>query len=454
MKNLVIVLLLGTTVVVGYIAATSNLRLSSFGREGKTATLARGDLTLPIRATGEVKPVRRIIVKAEASGEVIEVAKQPGERVRAGDLLIRLQRDDEQRNVNRAKLKVTVAKAALEEAKTALQQTRTADIATAEANIKQIRATLKLSKLRADRAVEEPKTFHEDERVQRSSNYQSQLAQLDSAKAAKLRAELAIPRAEQAVVRARASHQSAQNDLGDAEKQLAKTNIRSPIDGVLADILVQVGEVIQGGKLNLTGGTVLAYLLDQEELILQAEVDEADIGRVLALAPPWARPGHESTQRMPDIKQAIASLDHLATITVETFPEETFEGVIERIYPEPKTAVNVTTYLVDVVIVSENKHKLLPGMRAEVEFTSEFVENVVLCPNEAIRTGPSGKYGVYVKKKDVAQEEWPAEFVACRIGLSDGAFTELKEGVDDGTVVYTKLPAKPRKDKKDKDRQG
>ena len=92
-------------------------------------------------------------------------------------------------------------------------------------------------------------------------------------------------------------------------------------------------------------------------------------------------------------------------------------------------------------------------MRAEVEFTSEHVEDVVLCPNEAIRTGPSGQYGVYVKKDNVAPQEWPAEFVVCRIGLSDGAFTELKEGVDDGTVVYTKLPAKP-KDKKVKVRQG
>ena len=454
MKNLVIVLLVGTTTVVGYIAATSNLRMSAFRRDGKTATLVRGDLTLPIRATGEVKPARRIIVKAEASGEVIVVAKQPGERVQAGDLLVRLQPDNEQRNVNRAKLNVAVTKAALEEAKTTLEQTKTADVATAEANIKQIQATLKLAKLRADRAVEQPQDYHEDERVQRSTNYQNQLAQLESARAAKLRADLAIPRAEQAVVRAQASHQSAQNDVGDAEKQLSKTDIRSPIDGLVADILTQVGEVIQGGKTTYTGGTVLAYVLDRKKLILQAEVDEADIGRVLELSPSWAKPGHDTTQRMPDIEEAVASLKHLATIKVETFPDETFEGIIERIYPEPTVAMNVTTYLVDVVIVSENKGKLLPGMRAEVEFTSEHVEDVVLCPNEAIRTGPSGQYGVYVKKNDVAPQEWAAQFVECRIGLSDGAFTELKDGVADGAVVFTKLPAKPQDDKKKKGRRG
>ena len=95
-------------------------------------------------------------------------------------------------------------------------------------------------------------------------------------------------------------------------------------------------------------------------------VHEADIGRVLELAPRWAAPGRQATERMPgDLREAAAAVPHLAEITVETFLNETFEGVIERIYPEPKTVMNVTTYLVDVVIVGENRRKLLPGMRAE-----------------------------------------------------------------------------------------
>ena len=91
MKNAIIAILLLITIVAGYVAATSKLRLSLEGLEGKTETVARGNLTLPINATGEIRAPRRVVIKSEASGEVIEIARQPGDRISAGDLLIRLQ---------------------------------------------------------------------------------------------------------------------------------------------------------------------------------------------------------------------------------------------------------------------------------------------------------------------------------------------------------------------------
>lgn len=445
MKNLLIAVLVVTTLVVGYIAATSSLRMSMAALTGTTVTIERGDLTLPVNATGEVRPVRRIVLKSEASGEVIAIEREAGQRVSRGDLLIKLRQDDEQRNVDRARLNVTQAEAGLADAKNLLQQARTADIASATAARDQAEATLVVSKRRHERVLESPELYHEDERIQRKSTYKIDKAQLDSAKANLDKAHYAVQRAEQAVIRAQATLESAQTNLADANKQLDKTDIIAPSGNVVAEINTHIGEVIQGGKQNLTGGTVLAVILDTRRLILRAEVDEADIGRVLDLAPLWARPGHDNSERMPEtLEQAVEQVDRLATITVETYPDDRFEGIIERIYPEPRTIQNVTTYLVDVVIVSENKDKLLPGMRAEVEFTSEHRENVVLCPNEAIRTGPNGDYGVYVPAESTAEEERPVEFIPCKIGLTDGAMTEIREGIEEGTVVYTRLPAKTR----------
>ena len=64
---------------------------------------------------------------------------------------------------------------------------------------------------------------------------------------------------------------------------------------------------------------------------------------------------------MPDrLEDALAMLEHQPTITVESFRDQVFTGVIERIYPEPRTLQGVVTYLVDVVIVSENRSILLP----------------------------------------------------------------------------------------------
>ncbi len=453
MKNLLIGFLLLSTVVVGYIAAKGSMRMNLAALQGTTATITRGDLTLPINATGEVKPVRRIVIKSEASGEVIEIAAFPGERVRAGDLIIRLQRDDEERNVNRAKGSLTVAAAVWEEAKSLYDQAQTADIAGAQGAVDQARARLGVSKIQADRARENPLDYHEEERITREAAYRSDRAQVAMAEANLEKAKKAVPRAAQAVVRAEANHETALNNLGDAEKQLAKTRIVAPIDGIVAQISAQIGEVIQGGKQNLTGGTALAVLIDMERLVLRAEVDEADIGRVLDLAPLWAIPGHDETRRMPDdLAEAVSQVQYPATITVETFPDETFEGVIARIFPEPTTISNVTTYVVDVVIVSENRDKLLPGMRAEVEFTSEHFEDVMLCPNEAIRSGPDGDLGVYVPRSDTPPGELPYTFKPCKIGLTDGSKTHVKEGIEEGTIVYTRLPVRTRSDSDEKGR--
>ncbi|MFQ5494878.1 MAG: efflux RND transporter periplasmic adaptor subunit [Phycisphaerae bacterium] len=457
MKNLIIVVLAAAAIVAGYVAASSTMRMSSLARRGETATVTVGDLTLPINATGEIKPSRRVEIKSEASGAVILIARRPGEYVAKDDLIIRLQRDDEERNVNRAELNVTIAEAALVEAKSLLEQARTADLDSAEANVEQVEASLASSQAKVAHVREAPDSaFHSEETVDRSANYQRDLAQLKIAQAAKKKAELAIPRAEQAVIRARANLETANNNLGDARKQLTKTDIVAPIDGIVADIRTQIGEVIQGGKSTLTGGTVLAVVLDMNKLILAAEVDEADIGRVLELAPPWARPGRAASLRMPDdAGRSDQYARYVSTITVETFPEESFAGMIERIYPEPRTISSVPTYLVDVVLTGDNKSKLLPGMRGEVSFTSEHLQDVLLCPNDAVRTGLSGEFGVYVPDEDASPEAWPVRFVACEIGLSDGAVTQIKSGLTEGMTVYTKLPARPRSSRKrDKERDG
>lgn len=443
MKNALIAILVITTVVVGYVAATAKLRLSLEGLEGKTEKTTRGDLTVPINATGEVLPTLRVVIKAKASGEVIEIAKQPGDRVKAGELLIRLQREDEERSVNRATLDLKVADAKREEARIILLQARTADLAAANANVQQFEAALKFAKFRAERVDENPEPYHEEERLQRRTNYEDQLARLDGAKAALEKIKLAVPRAEQFLKQAEATYETYKNNLGDARKRLAETDILSPIDGIVAQIRTQIGEVIQGGKTTITGGTELAVVLDMDKLVVRAEVDEADIGRVLAIAPAWAKPGHAASAQMPeDLEAVAASTEHLPTIKVESFREEEFRGIIERVYPEPRSMSSVVTYLVDVIIISENRDRLLPGMRADVRFTSEFAENVVLCPNEAIREGLGGKLGVYVPKEGAAPTERETEFVVCKFGLDNGNYSEVREGLSEGTVVYTKLPAK------------
>jgi multidrug efflux pump subunit AcrA (membrane-fusion protein) len=451
MKNAVIVILVLATLGFGYFTVQSKLKMP-LGDKGKTAKIVRSDLTLPINATGEIKAARRIVVKAEASGEIIEILKEAGQQVHEGELLIRLDEEEEQRSVERAKLDVQITEARLIEAQTNLEQTQTADIQAAQARVDQIQASLEYTKFQQTKVEELPADKRlPDELVQRNSAYRSQLAQLEGAKADLAKVRLSGERAEQLVAQAKATHETAKRNLEDANRRLKETKIIAPIDGILAVVPRHKGEVIQGGKTTFTGGTELALILDTSKMVVRAEVDEADIGRVLDIAPPWAQPGNDGSVRPPGtLEKALEEVEHLPKITVEAFREEEFVGVIERLYPEPKIINNVVTYQVDVLILGENRSKLLPGMRADVSFTSEHIADAVLCPNEAIREGPNGELGVYVPPAEPAAEGAEPEFIVCKVGLSNGSFSEIKEGLKEGTMVYTKMPriVAKKKDKK------
>jgi HlyD family secretion protein len=446
MRNMFIAALVILVVVFGYISFQAKVRIP-LGDEGKTAKIVRGDLTLPINATGEIEAAREIVVKAEASGEIKKIHKRGGERVSEQEIIIELDPEEEDRSVTRAELDIRMTGARLEEAKLNLQQARTADLRSARAHLEEVNASLDWTEFRLDKLKKLPDSDRtKDELRQVESLHASQKAQVEAA-------EAALKRLEQVVFQAEATHGTAQENLKDAQRRRNETEIRAPIEGILALVAREVGEVIQGGKTTFTGGTELALILDASEMIVRAEVDEADIGRILEIAPPWAQPGNDGSTKPPaDLETAKATIEHLPKITVEAFREEEFIGLIRRIYPKPTKISNVITYQVDVLILSDNRSKLLPGMRADVSFTSEHVADALLCPNEAIREGPNAELGVYVPPEQPGAVDAEPEFMACKVGLSNGSFSVIKEGLKEGMTVYTKMPMiiGKKKDKKDR----
>lgn len=453
MRKVVIAVLVILVVVFGYISFQAKVRIP-LGDEGKTAKIVRGDLTLPINATGEIEATREIVVKSEASGEIKRIYKRGGERVSEQEIIIELDPEEEDRSVARAKLDVRMTSARLEETKLNLQQARTADLRSARAHLEEVNASLAWTEFRLDKLKNLPDSDRTDDELRQvESLHASQKAQVEAAEAALQRSEYARDRLEQVVFQAEATHGTAQENLKDAQRRRNETEIRAPIEGILALVAREVGEVIQGGKTTFTGGTELALILDASEMIVRAEVDEADIGRILEIAPPWAQPGNDGSIKPPaDLETARATIEHLPKITVEAFREEEFIGLVRRVYPKPTKISNVITYQVDVLILSDNRSKLLPGMRADVSFTSEHVADALLCPNEAIREGPNAELGVYVPPKQPGAVDAEPEFVACKVGLSNGSFSVIKEGLEEGLVVYTKMPMiiGKKKDKKDR----
>jgi HlyD family secretion protein len=213
---------------------------------------------------------------------------------------------------------------------------------------------------------------------------------------------------------------------------------------------------VQSGTASLTGGTVLIEIADVSDIYAMVNVDEADIGLVRELSPPEARPGPPETQpaKMVELPEGTIEKSQKVRITVESFPDEEFFGVIERISPQSEVVQAIATFKVAIRITSENRSMLigLLDTHAEATFTSRSVIDKLLVPYEAVRGDPnSDAYGVYVAvpKRDGKGEE--PEFRKCRLGMTDGISYEVIEGLEEGEMVYTKLPIKTRREQEEEE---
>ncbi|MCB9849070.1 MAG: hypothetical protein H6817_00025 [Phycisphaerales bacterium] len=469
MKKAIIAVVLIALIIFGW-SRLRNTRISLGFLEGKTAIVGRGDLTIPISGTGEIQPKSRSEIKPEASGEVVNIPVEAGAIVESDALLIRLDPEDEERSVQRSRNELERATAALEQSQLKLQERQTTALKQIDARIDGVKAQLEEAKFRLDKVKEQERlktgAYEPDEVVQVQARYDQLVAQLEGLNADRGQAELAVELAKRDVTLAQKAVETAETNLGDAEKRLRETEIRSPCEGMVTNIRVEVGEVVQGGRTTITGGTVLAVVADISDVYVRTEVSDADIGAVMWLAPAQARPGGQEladrikragVDMLIDTSGVLTRENTYGTpvkIKVDAFPDQDFAGFIERIYPEPKKLQNIVTYLVDILVTSENSDllKLTMGMQADVEFTAQSVEDVLLVPHDAIRRGPNGELGVFVPDKN-AEGELQPKFITCRFGLDNGLYAELVqgEGIEQGSEVYTKLPTRFDRGDEDED---
>ena len=194
---------------------------------------------------------------------------------------------------------------------------------------------------------------------------------LDTAVAAEesARADLAIAKAN--VENAKATLSQREATLDSARIDLDRTYIRSPIDGVVIDKIVEVGQTVAA---SLQAPKLFTIAQDLNHVQIEAQVDEADIGQV--------------------------TRDNQVSFRVDAYPEATFEGVVEQIRLAPVALQNVVTYT--VVIAADNPlGRLLPGMTANVDIVTGEHANVVTVPNDALRFQPRGPAEALVSDNSV-----------------------------------------------------
>jgi multidrug efflux pump subunit AcrA (membrane-fusion protein) len=509
MRKFITALIVIGLLVGGYFYIRTNLQVSLSALEGKMTDAYRGDLVVPITASGKIEPASVTNIKGEASGEVVEIPFEEGDMVKKGDMIVRLDRSDEQRNVDRAKADLERAKIAMERAKLTKQERQDVGLPLAKAKVDQAEARHELAKIDFDHI---DKMFtgkgggiggaaSKIEYENSSARMKEAQAALDAAEAEKKQAAIAVDLAAKEVDAAEQSVETATKQYEEAMERLSETKVLSPINGMVLARHVQVGEVIQSGKTSLTGGTVLMEIADVSRLYAVVNVDEADIGQVHQLAPPQARPGQiargkESTGKatpaeklvakpigdnnannpgdadvpevgasalssttkpaveMVEFPEEMLDKDEMVELTVESFPDEKFYGVIERISPQSEIVQAIATFEVRIRIVSENRDKLVGLLNTQVEarFTVRSLSDVVLVSYDAIQKNPNGDgFGVYVPVQKPDQSRPEAEFRSCKFGADNSIVVHVEEGLDPGDKVYTKLPKKTEREKEEEE---
>ena len=296
-------------------------------------TSSRGDLTQVVSAVGSVRALNTVEVGSQLSGQVQDLFVDYNSQVAVGDLLARIDPQTFERRVQEAEANLAVARANTE--------IQAATIQRAQANL-----------YAAEREYERQKAL-----VGRGSVSESAL---DAAEAAwrSAQAELAIARAQHQ--NARATVQQREAALEAARIDLERTEIRSPIDGVVIDRAVDIGQTVAA---SLQAPVLFTIAQDLTEIQIEASVDEADIGTV--------REGAR------------------ASFGVDAFPEREFNGEVAQVRLAPNEDGNVVTYTV-VIGAANPDRRLLPGMTASIEIVTGRREDVLRVPNAAVRFRMAG----------------------------------------------------------------
>lgn len=154
------------------------------------------------------------------------------------------------------------------------------------------------------------------------------------------------------------SVKSAKAQVASATKNLSYSEIYSPIDGVILNRNINVGQTVAA---SFSTPTLFIIAKDITKMEVQANVDEADIG---------------------DVKKG-----NRASFTVDAFINDSFGGTVEDIRLHPSVSANVVTYTT-IINAPNNDEKLKPGMTANIIIYTKEVQNAMLIPSKALAFTP------------------------------------------------------------------
>ena len=325
-----------------------------------SATVEKQDISTSITATGTIEPVTEVEVGTQVSGIIYKIYVDYNSEVHKGQIIAELDKTN-----------------------------LLSELASAQSNLSNAQSDLTYQKANYQRY----KALFEKGLVS-ANDYES--------------AKLSYDKAVQTVKVQQQSVQKAQTNLGYA-------TITAPIDGVVLSKEVEEGQTVASA---MTTPTLFIIAQDLTDMRVIADIDEADIGGVVA------------GQRV--------------SFPVDAFPDDTFEGQVTQVRQQPTTESNVVTYEV-VISAPNNALKLKPGLTANVTIFTMEKNGVLTVPSKALRFTPNDAIineGQSIEDVKAPNKLWTLEgntfrAHAVEVGTSNGTLTEIVSGINEGTKVLT-----------------
>ena len=381
-------------VVLAIVVAMIVKATKSANKELVIRTHVVGEYTVEntVTATGTIEPVETVEVGTQVSGKVEKIYVDYNDEVKKGQLMAELDKQTLNQSLSRAKASLTSAESQLNYAKLTYERT------------KQL--------------------------------YEANAATL----AAYQEAQNSYTQAQMSKRNAQAAYDQARVDLGYAE-------IYSPIDGIVLDRAVEVGQTVAA---SFSTPTLFTLANDLTKMQVEADVDEADIGQV--------------------------KVGQRVTFTVDAYMDDVFEGTVNQIRMKPTTTSNVVTYTV-IIEAPNPDQKLFPGMTASVTIVTEEQTGLAV-PAEAFNFTPDEAVLKAIRKADKPEGQRPeppqgerpqmdkssatshsvvwlkkgADMMPrpVKVGMSDGAYKIIEQGVQagDSVVLSAQFVAKEKAVKK------
>lgn len=307
-------------VVVLVVAAIITLAVWPQNKEAvfNTQVADSGSVELSVTATGTIEPVDKIEVGTQVSGIVEKIYVDFNSHVTQGQLLAELDKSTLKERLSQCESQITSAKSALKYATQTYERTK------------------ELYQNKAATQVE----------------YES---------------------AENQLVQAKTSLSNAEISYREAKVNLSYAELYAPIDGVVLSKDIEEGQTVAA---SFSTPTLFIIAKDLKNMQVEADVDEADIGRV--------------------------KLGQKVTFTVDAYNGEIFQGKVQEIRLQPTTTNNVVTYTV-IVQAPNPEEKLFPGMTASIAIVTSS-QTGILVPLEAMNFSPDEELMNYMEKPERPEE--------------------------------------------------